>query len=267
MITAVSITSTSNSKIKDLLQLKEKSRVRKKTGLFVLEGIRELELAIGANYTIQQLFFNPNIIDHLQLEELIAESTIQELYEVTDEVYSKVAYRSGTEGVVALCEAKDHHLSSLVFKKENPLLLVAEAPEKPGNIGALLRTADAAAIDAVIIASPKTDLYNPNTIRASLGCLFSVPTYTASSNEAVAFLKANKINFYSATLQDSTVYTDIDFTKASAIVVGTEATGLEALWRDESTKNIIIPMKGAIDSMNVSVAASILIFEAIRQRS
>jgi len=267
MIETVSICSTSNSKIKDLLSLKEKSRVRKKEGLFVLEGARELQIALGANYQIQQLFFNPKIISVDEVQNLVQSTKINNCFEVSDEVYAKIAYRSTTEGIIAICKAKEHDLSKLKIEKKNPLILIAEAPEKPGNIGALLRTADAAGVDAVIIANPKTDLYNPNTIRASLGCLFSVQTYTASTSNTIEFLKANHINFYAATLQDSTEYTDIDFRGPSAIVVGTEATGLEEQWRKESTKNIIIPMRGAIDSMNVSVAASVLIFEAVRQRN
>lgn len=267
MIDIVSITSTSNSKIKDLISLKEKSRTRKKEGLFVLEGARELQIALGADYQIQQLFFNPKIISVDEVLNLVQSTKIRSCFEVSDEVYTKIAYRSTTEGIIAICKSKEHDLSALKIEKKNPLILIAEAPEKPGNIGALLRTADAAGVDAVIIANPKTDLYNPNTIRASLGCLFSVPTYTASTSKAIEFLKANQINFYAATLQDSIEYTDIDFKGPSAIVVGTEATGLEQQWRKESTKNIIIPMRGAIDSMNVSVAASVLIFEAIRQRN
>lgn len=267
MISVTSISSSSNSKIKDLISLQDKSRARKKTGLFVLEGKRELEIATAATYEIHQLYFNPSIIDIMEVEKLIESQSDIQLFEVSNEVYSKIAYRSSTEGVVAICKVKNHDLSTLVFDKKNPLILVAEAPEKPGNIGALVRTADAAGIDAVIIANPKTDLYNPNTIRASLGCLFSVPIYTASSKEAIEYLKDQHIAIYAATLQDSTEYTSVDFRTASAIVVGTEATGLEAAWREASTKNIIIPMRGAIDSMNVSVAASVLIFEAVRQRN
>lgn len=267
MIKAVSITSTSNSKIKELISLSEKSRTRKKEGLFVLEGKRELQIALEAGYEVRQLFVNPSILNEVDLDLIIQKTSLQSYFEVSDEVYSKIAYRSSTEGVIALCVSKNHHLSELQLQNENPLILVAEAPEKPGNIGALLRTADAASVDAVIIANPKTDLYNPNTIRASLGCLFSVAVYTASSDECIAYLKENQIDFYAATLQDSTLYTDIDFRGPTAIVVGTEATGLEKQWREQSTKNIIIPMRGAIDSMNVSVAASILIFEAIRQRN
>ncbi|HSP13090.1 MAG TPA: TrmH family RNA methyltransferase, partial [Salegentibacter sp.] len=143
----------------------------------------------------------------------------------------------------------------------------AEAPEKPGNIGALLRTADAAGLDGVIIANPKTDLYNPNIIRSSVGCVFTTPIATGSTEEIIEFLKAKNIKIYAAALQASKEYTKVDYSAASAIVVGTEATGLEDSWLENSEENIIIQMGGEIDSMNVSVAAGILIFEAKRQRS
>ena len=156
-------------------------------------------------------------------------------------------------------------LSDLKLSK-NPLILVGEAIEKPGNVGAILRTADAANIDAVIIANPKSDLYNPNIIRSSVGCLFTRQIAVGSTEEVITYLKANKINIFSATLQDSTEYHTQNYNTPSALVVGTEATGLSEKWRTESTKNIIIPMQGEIDSMNVSVAAAILLFEAKRQR-
>jgi len=154
----------------------------------------------------------------------------------------------------------------LKLKTRNPLILVAEAPEKPGNIGAILRTADAANLDAVIIANPKTDLYNPNIIRSSVGCVFTNTIATGSTSEIITFLKENNIAIYSAILQESVPYQTCDFKESSAIVVGTESTGLSQEWRDESKQNIHIPMQGEIDSMNVSVAAGILIFEAKRQR-
>ena len=166
---------------------------------------------------------------------------------------------------MAIAKSKSLQLSDLKLSK-NPLLLIAEAPEKPGNVGALLRTADAANIDAVIIANPKSDLYNPNIVRSSVGCLFTRQIATATSEEVIAFLKKNNIAIYSATLQDSTTYHSQDYTTPTALVVGTEATGLSQIWRTESSKNIIIPMQGEIDSMNVSVAAAILLFEAKRQR-
>ncbi|MEZ4793252.1 MAG: RNA methyltransferase [Gelidibacter sp.] len=258
------ITSSQNSYIKELFQLKEKSRERKKSGLFLIEGEREISLAIKGNYDIETILYYPELFSEMQLNNLTIKrpTTIQ----ISKEVYQKLAHRSTTEGVLAVAKSKSHDLNSIQFKTKAPLVLVAEAPEKPGNIGALLRTADAANVDAVIIANPKTDLYNPNIIRSSVGCVFTNQIATGATSEIIAFLKENNINIYCAALQASANYHTQDFTKSTAIVVGTEATGLSYEWSDNSTQNIIIPMQGEIDSMNVSVAAGILIFEAVRQR-
>ena len=190
-----------------------------------------------------------------------------EFIEISSEVYEKLAYRSSTEGVLAIAYSKTLELADLQLATKNPLILVAEAPEKPGNIGAILRTADAANVDCVIIANPKTDMFNPNIIRSSVGCLFTNRIATGSTSEIISFLKETKINIYCAALQASVNYDTIDYKKPTAIVVGTEATGLSEEWLQNSTQNIIIPMQGEIDSMNVSVAAGILIFEAKRQRN
>ncbi|WP_417359888.1 TrmH family RNA methyltransferase [Galbibacter sp.] len=259
------ISSTQNSLVKQLIQLKDKSRERKKSGLFVLEGIRELQLAIKAGYTIESMWFDPEII---ALDELIGLTGIQnsEYYvQITKEVYQKLAYRQTTEGVIAVVRSITHNLDQLTLGNK-PLILVAEAPEKPGNIGALLRTADAAKLDAVIIANPKTDLYNPNIIRSSVGCLFTNTIATASTAEIIEFLKAKGIQIHAAALTASVNYSTVDYNKPTAIVVGTEATGLSETWLENSDQNIIIPMQGEIDSMNVSVSAAIIIFEAKRQR-
>lgn len=257
------ITSTQNPYIKDLVQLKEKSRVRKKTATFLIEGFREINLAIQGGYQLNTILFDPTIFDENKLENFSA--TI-EIIEISNEVYKKLALRESTEGILAIAKSKKLDLSELELSTENPLILVAEAPEKPGNIGALLRTADAAGIDAILIANPKTDLYNPNIIRSSVGCIFTTNIATGSTDEIIAYLKQNNCAIYGASLTASVEYQTIDFTKPSAIIVGTEATGLSNSWLESTTKNIIIPMRGAIDSMNVSVSAAIIIFEAVRQR-
>lgn len=258
------ITSVQNAYIKELFQLKEKSRDRKKSGLFLIEGNREISLALKGKYHIESILYYPELFSKTQVESLITQGTT--LIEISKEVYQKLAHRETTEGVIAIAKTKSHDLKNIVFKSEHPLVLVAEAPEKPGNIGAILRTADAANIDAVIIANPKTDLYNPNIIRSSVGCIFTNQIAVGSTSEIISYLKQNEISIYCAALQASKVYTTQDFTKATAIVMGTEATGLSDEWLHQSTQNIIIPMQGEIDSMNVSVAAGILIFEASRQR-
>ena len=258
------ISSPQNPYIKQLYLLKEKSRDRKRNGLFLIEGKRELSLAIKSGYIIKALLYYPNLFSETEAKSL--ENYTIEIIEISKEVFEKLAHRSTTEGVIALAKSKENQLNQIQFDKDNPLILVAEAPEKPGNIGALLRTADAANLDAVIIANPKTDLYNPNIIRSSVGCVFTNQVATGSTSEIIEFLKKNNINIYCAGLQASFNYHKQDYTLPTAIVVGTEDIGLSKEWLENSTKNIIIPMRGQIDSMNVSVAAGILIFEAKRQR-
>lgn len=261
------ISSTQNSTIKYILQLQEKSRSRKKEGKCILEGFRELSLALDGNYTIDTLFFYPEICSHERVQELLKNvNNSPECIEISKEVYQKIAYRGSTEGVLAIMQTKTHSLEDITFHNKTPLILVAEAPEKPGNIGALLRTADAANVDAVFIANPKTDLYNPNIVRSSVGCVFTTQIAMGSTSEIISFLQEKEIAIYCAALTASEDYHVQDFKKATAIVVGTEATGLRDEWLNNSTQNIIIPMQGKIDSMNVSVAAAILIFEAKRQR-
>ena len=258
------ITSIQNPYIKQLLQLKEKSRERRKTGSFIIEGKRELSLAIKGGYKIEAVLFYPDLFSESEAKALGLYGV--EIIEISLEVFKKLALRDTTEGVIALIQSKTHVLNDLNLNK-NPLILVAEAPEKPGNIGALLRTADAANLDAVIIANPKTDLYNPNIIRSSVGCVFTNHIATGTTEEIIKYLQAKNINIYCAALKVSVPYHTLDYNQASAIVVGTEATGLSDTWLMNSTHNILIPMQGKIDSMNVSVAAGILIFEAKRQRN
>jgi len=254
------ITSVQNPFIKSLIQLQEKAKARKQSGSFLIEGMREIELAVKGNYEIETILFLPELVSNNQITKL-TDNPI----EITKEVYQKLAYRDTTEGILAVAKTKSLQLADLKLS-ENPLILVMEAIEKPGNIGAVLRTCDAAKIDAVIIANPKTDLYNPNIVRSSVGCLFTNQIATGSTEEVIDYLIQKNINFYSATLQNSTSYHTQNYTLPTALVVGTEATGLSELWRKKATQNIIIPMQGEIDSMNVSVAAAILIFEAKRQR-
>jgi TrmH family RNA methyltransferase len=256
------ISSVQNPFIKSLVQLQEKSKARKQSGTFLIEGQREIELALKGGYEIETILF---------CREFASESIVSlfdnaaETVEISREVYQKLAYRDTTEGIIAVAKSKELSLAGLILP-ENPLILVAEAPEKPGNIGALLRTADAANLDAVIIANPKSDLYNPNIVRSSVGCLFTNAIATGATSEIISYLQQKNIAIFCATLQDSASYHTQNFNQPTAIVVGTEATGLSNEWRDAATKNIIIPMQGEIDSMNVSVAAAVLIFEAKRQR-
>lgn len=263
-----SVTSASNPKIKNLLLLQEKSKARKEQGLFVVEGRRELEHCLSAGFIIRTLFVCPEITGSLTAEEICdtTPSSVGPLIiEIPEQLYRKVAYRESTEGILAEVEYKSLKLEDLKLP-ENPLIMVLESVEKPGNLGAVLRSADAAGVDAVIFCDPLTDLYNPNLIRASIGAIFTVPTVAASSEETIAFLKARDIQILTAQLQDSSLYYDIDMRRGTALVMGTEATGLTDVWRQAASAHIRIPMLGRLDSLNVSVSAAILLFEAVRQR-
>ena len=187
------------------------------------------------------------------------------LIEIPEVLYRKVAYRDSTEGIIAEVECKQLSLEQLRLP-EHPLIVVLESVEKPGNLGAVLRSADAAGADAVLVCDPLTDLYNPNLIRASIGAVFTVPTVLVSSAEAIPWLKARGIRILTAQLQDSSLYYDTDMRCGTALVMGTEATGLTQPWRGAADAHIRIPMLGRLDSLNVSVSTAILLFEAVRQR-
>ena len=253
------ITSAQNPKIKNLLLLQEKSKARREQGLFVVEGRRELEHCLEGGYEIRTLFVCPEIIDAPPVSE---ESL---LIEIPLDLYKKVAYRESTEGIIAEVAYKERTLEDLRLP-ENPLIVVLESVEKPGNLGAVLRSADAAGADAVLIGDPLTDLYNPNLIRASIGAVFTVPVVAAPSAQLISFLQERNIQILTAQLQDSSLYYDVDMRRGTAIVMGTESTGLTDSWRKAATAHIRIPMLGRLDSLNVSVSAAILLFEAVRQR-
>ena len=259
------ISSVQNPTIKRLLLLQSKAKARRIEDGFVVEGLRELAICVSGGYHVKEVYFVPSLVSLKTLMDLFSEDHHPECIEITEDVYKKLAHRESTEGVIAFAKAKLTTLENLQLP-DNPLVLIAEAPEKPGNIGALLRTADAANVDAVIIANPRTDLYNPNIIRSSVGCVFTNQIASAPTEEVISFLQERSIAIFSAILQEAQNYHEQDYTGATALVVGTEATGLTEMWRNMSTQNIKIPMQGAIDSMNVSVAAGILVFEAKRQR-
>lgn len=257
------ITSTQNPKVKNLLAL-EKPRERRKQCLFVVEGKKEIGLAIKAGYKIGNLFFCEDLISRRELESLGTSEKL--LIPVSKDVFDKLAVRENSGGVLAVAEQKTHRLEEITLKP-NPLVLILEGVEKPGNLGAILRTADAAGVDAVIICDPQTDFYNPNVIRSSIGCIFTVPTASASSEVTLGWLRKNNISVFCTYLKASKPYHEVDFRSPSAIVMGTEATGLSDTWVNASTANIIIPMQGEIDSMNVSTATAVVVFEAMRQRN
>ena len=261
------ISSVNNNTIKAITGLIQKASLRKKSDVFVVEGKRELQLAYKGGFTIDTVYCCPTLFKSTTVETWSARNLgTKNIVLVTEDVYKKISYRKKTEGIIALVKKKAFDLDSIVFKNANPLILVIENIEKPGNIGAMLRTADASNIDCLLVAEPKTDIYNPNVIRSSVGGFFTVPIGVASNEDIIEFLKQNQIATYAASLQKSLSYEKIDFSAPTAVIVGTEATGLSEFWTRESKSNIKIPMLGTLDSMNVSVAAAILLFEATRQR-
>lgn len=253
------ITSSANPKFKRLIALLQKSSERRESALFTVEGVREISHCIEAGYKPDCIFFCPDIV---------SEETLPQCrhFALSAGLYAKAAYREGTEGAIGVFQAIEHPLSSLHLK-DNPLIAVLESVEKPGNLGAVLRTCDAAGADALIICDPRTDLYNPNLIRASIGAVFTVPTAVCTTAQAITFLKSKGIRILTAQLQDSSLYYDCPMTKGTAIVMGTEATGLSDKWRQAADAHICIPMLGKLDSLNVSVSAAILLYEAVRQRN
>lgn len=269
------ISSTSNDLIKKLLVLQSKSRARRKEGLYVVEGFRELSLALGSGVRLKSLLICEEIArpeDISALESLLSAADASDSKGparilISRKVYEHVAHRKTTEGLIGIAITEELSLDDLRLG-ENPLLLVAEASEKPGNTGALLRTADAARLDAVLIANPRTDLYNPNIIRSSMGCVFTQQVICASSEEIIAYLKKKNIRIFAAALSPaSQPYYGFDYRGPSAIAVGTEDRGLSEEWLEQADASVIIPMEGKIDSLNLSVSAAILIFEAKRQRA
>lgn len=258
------ITSLQNPRVKQIIQL-SKARERREQGLIAMEGAREIGLAMDAGYQPEVLYICPEIYAKSEYPELIHRIPVQRQMEFSTSVFEKLAYREGSDGLIALIKPKEHSLNSLHLP-ENPFIIVLEAVEKPGNLGAVLRTADAAKVDAVIVCDPSTDLYNPNAIRSSVGCLFTVPIGICTSEEAHQWMKDHKIKSFAAELTASSWYQDCDFTEPSAIIMGTEADGLTDFWLNKADLRIKIPMRGKIDSLNVSVSTAILTFEAMRQR-
>lgn len=262
------ITSTQNPRVKHLVALQQKSSLRRSEGLFVVEGRRELRHCTEAGFEIEELFVaaGSSISCTSEGDMQLGLSEHAACFSVTPQVYEKMAYRGGTEGIIATVKTRQQSLSDLRLGHA-PLLMVLESVEKPGNLGAMLRSADAAHADAVIVCDPLTDLYNPNLIRASLGAVFSVPCIACSSEECIGFLKRQGIRILTAQLQDSHLYYHTDMRQGTALVMGTESTGLTDSWRQAADAHIRIPMLGRLDSLNVSVSAAILLFEAVRQRN
>ena len=273
------ITSIQNPKIKLLMALQQKSSERRKSGLFVVEGRQEVEHCLAAGYTVDTVFYCPELLqDHgvgspdtvfaenwIRRTDPVIRPAAPRCFAVSKDVYERIAYRGSTEGIIAEVRQRTLSLDDLQLS-DRPLIVVLESVEKPGNLGAILRSADAAGADAVVVCDPLTDLYNPNLIRSSVGAAFTVPCVACSSDDCIRFLKQRAIRILTAQLQDSHLYYATDMTLPTAIVMGTEHAGLTPQWRQAADAHIRIPMLGRVDSLNVSVSAAILLFEAVRQR-
>ena len=260
------ITSTQNPAIKHAVRLRNR-RDREKEQLTILEGYRELTRGREYGMKLKEVFFAPEFFlgenEYPFLEMLASEGV--KVSEVASHLLLKMTYRERPEGLIAIAEMRRHTLDNIPLHPDG-FYLVAEAVEKPGNLGSILRSADAAGVDGLIICNKCTDIYNPNVIRASTGALFAVPLAEATSQEAFDWLRKNKIRMLAATPHTDTVYTDVDMTGPVAIVVGTEQYGLSDLWMQHADLPVVIPMLGKIDSLNVATATTILLYEAARQR-
>ena len=260
------ISSPANPRIKALVRLR-KRRERDREGRFLIEGFREISRALDAGVNIGELYVCPEMYLGRHEGDLVdrAAATGAEIVVVSTGAFGKASYRDRPEGLLAVA---GQFLTSLdrLDLSESPLVLVAEGIEKPGNLGTMLRTADAAGATGVIVADPATDPFNPNVVRASLGTMFQVPLAVSDSDEAIARLRESEVRILAATPDATVPHHAADLTGAVAIAVGSEQYGLTDTWLDRADERILIRMPGSVDSLNAAMAAGILLFEAVRQR-
>ena len=265
--TVQKIASLQNPRVKQVVKLSKRS-ARDESGLLLVEGYRELKRALENRWTPAALYYCPALFlgeNEPALIEL-CRSTGAELCECSEAVFSKMAYRDRPEGLLAVGPQVRATLQDLRLPAAAPLLIVAEAIEKPGNLGTILRSADAAGVHGVIVCDQCTDINNPNVVRASIGTLFALPVVEATSDEALEWLRARKIQVVAATPHAKVEHTDADLKAGTAIVVGSEQYGLSERWMKEADLQVRIPMLGQADSLNVAAATTILLYEAVRQR-
>ncbi len=234
--------------------------------MFIIEGIREIGRAKECGIVFTHVYFCPEIFTGGSYSMLNGVLKNTENTELSRNVFNKLVYREDSDGIFVIAKTAENRLDD--FRPgNNPLIMVLETVEKPGNLGAIIRTADAAGISAVIVCDPLTDIYNPNVIRSSLGCLFSTQVFVADSESAIAFLKQNGVKIFAAALQDASLYSNFNYRGPAAFIMGSEADGLSSVWRKNADEIIKIPMAGIADSLNVSISAAVLVFEALRQRN
>lgn len=262
------IESAANPRIKAAVKLR-KAKVRRETGQTLVEGIREIQRAMESGWNFLEIYYCPELYldeDHAGLIQMIINQSGIPVYRCSEIAFRKISYRDTPDGLLALSPLVGKTLNELELPK-CPLVLIAEDLEKPGNLGTMLRTADAAGVNAVITCDPNTDINNPNVIRASIGSLFFIPVAEASTEETYAWLKKNNIQSIAAVPDAQQKYTAIDMSGGTAIVVGSEDDGLSTYAMDSADQKVSIPMLGKNDSLNVSTAAAILLYEAVRQRN
>ena len=255
------ITSLQNPRVKHIVKLREDKRQRQKDGLLLVEGYDEIKLAISAGHKPQTLLTAPELASR-QLTFSSAEA-----FTVSRPVFEKMSYRDNPDGWLAVFPIPQSTLESFSLLNDLPLVIVAESIEKPGNFGAILRTADAAHVDALLVCDPRVDVWNPNVVRASRGTVFSVPLVECDNVSALEWLKSKKIQILAATPSAEVTYSDADLCLPTAIAVGTEDEGLTDFWMDNADVKVKIPMMGRVNSLNVSVSTALIVYEAVRQRA
>ncbi len=253
------ITSLQNERVKYVVKLREDKRQRQRDGLMLVEGFDELTLALAAGFEPQTLLTAPELVSR-QMERVPAETLT-----VNRAAFEKMSYRENPDGWLGIFPIPKRSLDDLKLS-ESPLVIVAESVEKPGNLGAILRTADAAGVDALLVCDPRVDLWNPNVIRASRGAVFAVPTVETENALALAWLRSRKMRVLAATPSARESYTFVDLKQPTAIAVGTEDEGLTDFWMSNADVQVLIPMIGKVNSLNVSIAAALIVYEAVRQR-
>jgi TrmH family RNA methyltransferase len=256
------ITSNQNPQVKYAVRLREDKRLRLIDRRIIVEGWEEIEIASTSGVKPITLYTAPEIIK----TGTKIHSASEQVFTVTRNVFNKLSYRENPDGWLAVFEMPNRHLTDLVLAKK-PLVLVVEGIEKPGNLGAIIRTADAAGVNSILVTNPKVDLWNPNVIRASRGAVFSLPVVPTDNSHCLEWINAKQIRLVGASPGATHLYTEVDYLNPTAFVVGTEDLGLTNFWLEHADVVVQIPMVGKVNSLNVSVASALLIYEAKRQRS
>jgi RNA methyltransferase, TrmH family len=268
--TPLTITSSSNEKLKKVLSLRNR-RERDETGLFLIEGYREIDRAIRNNVQVVELYFckdlflgsnEPRLLHTVEQRKGLLIQTLPHLFE-------KISYRDRPDGLLAIAKKMNHQIKDvegILSSKTTPLIVIAEAIEKPGNLGTIIRSSDAAGADCVIVTNGCTDIYNPNVVRSSVGTLFSLPVIEASNEETLSLCTKLQLRLLAATPEGTEIYTETPMNGPLGIVVGTEQLGLSSFWKETCMHKVRIPMHGIADSLNVATATTLFLFEAVRQR-